>query len=109
MTLPTKLEKQLNETILGIHQSGEPLKRAQRSGELITDLQRVINNLAETRRKAIAEAVQWPGESLATVAAKLNLSKSAVAKLATPDLKDVIANDLRARLARGFNPPPLRP
>jgi len=106
MDIPVKLQQQLNAAISEAHQSGEPLRSAQRAGALITYLQGAIEQLAQLRREAIAEAVQWPGESMATVAAKLNLSKSAVAKLATPDIREIVATDLRARLARGFNPPP---
>jgi len=108
MAIPINLQKQLNAAIAGIHQCAEPLERARRGGELIEYLQQAINQVAENRRRAVAEAVQWPGESMATIAAKLGLSKSAVAKLATSDLRDDVANDLRTRLARGFNPPPLR-
>ncbi len=109
MDVPVKLQQQLNAAISGVHQSGEPVKTAQLAGALITYLQGAIEQLAQVRRQAVAEAVQWPGESMATVAAELNISKSAVAKLATPDMREIVASDLRARLARGFNPPPLPP
>lgn len=109
MDIPVKLQQQLNSAISGIHQSGEPVKTAQRASALMTYLQGAIEQLAQVRRLAVAEAVQWPGESMATVAEKLNISKSAVAKLATSDIREIVANDLRARLARGFNPPPLTP
>ena len=108
MAIPIQLEQQLNKAFSGIHQRRDPVNRAEDFGELIAYLQLKIEDLAKGRREAVAEAVQWPGESMATVAAKLKLSKSAVAKLATPDIRDVIANDLRTRLARGFNPPPSR-
>jgi len=109
MNTEVKLRQQLNAAISGIQQTGEPVRRAQHAGDLITYLQGAIEQLAQVRRNAIAEAVQWPNESMATVAAKLNLSKSAIAKLATPDIREVVANDLRARLTRGFNPPPALP
>jgi len=103
------LQRQLNEATSGIHQRRDPLERAKSAGELIEHLQRVINDdLAKIRREAIAEAVQWPNMSMAKVASELNLSKSTVAKLAAPDIRDSMANDLRERLARGFNPPPPR-
>lgn len=107
MDIPAKLQQQLNAAISEVHHGGEPLRSAQRAGALITYLQGAIEQLSQMRRRAVAEAVQWPNESMATVAAKLNLSKSAVAKLATPDIREIVAKDLRARLARGFNPPPL--
>jgi radical SAM superfamily enzyme with C-terminal helix-hairpin-helix motif len=109
MDIPIKLQQQLNDALSGVNQSGEPIHRAKRAGELKVYLQRVIDDLEQVRRRAIAEAINWPGESMATVAEKLNLSKSAIAKLATPDIREVISNDLRARLAKGYNPPPLRP
>lgn len=109
MAIPVKLEQQVNEMISSIHQERDPLRRAQRASDLVAWLQSEVEQLSRIRRDAIAEAVQWPNESMATVAKRLGLSKSAVAKLATPDIRDVIASDLRARLARGFNPPPPAP
>lgn len=108
MAIPMGLQKQVNGAISGLQQNRNPLQRSQLAGELMNYLKGVIDDLAEGQRESIAEAVNWPGESMATVATKLNLSKSAVAKLATPDIRDVIAKDLRARLAKGYNPPPPR-
>jgi hypothetical protein len=106
MSIPIVLQQQLNQAISGVHQRRDPIERARSAGELMEALQRVINDdLAKVRREAVAEAVQWPNMSMAKVALELNLSKSAIAKLATPDIRDVMASDLRTRLARGFNPP----
>jgi predicted transcriptional regulator len=107
--ISTQLQKELNKTISGVHQIREPVDRARAAVELITHLQQVIRDLSQGRREAIAEAVQWPGESMSTVAAKLEISKSAVAKLAPPVVRNAVADDLRTRLSRGFNPPPLGP
>jgi hypothetical protein len=103
-----KIEKTINEYILFVHQNRDPLARARLSDEATAKLRGAIEQLNETKRKAIAEAVQWPGASLSSVAKEMNLSKSAIAKLAPPSLKEVIGRDLRERLAGGFNPPPTR-
>jgi DNA-binding MurR/RpiR family transcriptional regulator len=104
--IPIALQQQLNQAISGIHQRSDPLDRARTAGELMEALQRTINDdLSKVRREAVAEAVQWPNMSMAKVALELNLSKSTIAKLATPDIRVMMANDLRTRLARGFDPP----
>jgi hypothetical protein len=108
MALPQNVERQLNAAISKIDQTREPVKRAKLLGDFIAALQAVINALADSRRRAIAEAVQWPGESLATVAESLGVSKSAIAKLVTPDIRETIGNDLRKRLAGGLQLPPQR-
>jgi hypothetical protein len=107
MSIPIPLQQQLNQAVSGIGQQRDPLERARRAGELIKQLQRFINgDLVKLRREAVAEALQWPNMSMAKVAIELEVSKSAIAKLATPDIREIIANDLRTRLKRGFNPPP---
>jgi hypothetical protein len=107
MPIPVTLQQQLNQAVSGVHQRRDPLERARAAGELMESLQQMINNdLAKVRREAVAEAVQWPNMSLSKVASELNVSKSAIAKLATPDIRVAMAADLRTRLARGFNPPP---
>jgi len=108
MSLPPNVERQLNAAISKIQQTRDVMQRAREYGELMAGLQGAINYLAEPRRRAITEAALLPGASLQSVADELNLSKSAVAKLVTPDLRQVIGDDLRKRLARGFNPPPQR-
>jgi hypothetical protein len=108
MALTQSVERQINAAISKIHQIREPVKRAKELGDLIADLQIVINALADSRRRAIAEAVQWPGASLATVAESLGVSKSAIAKLVTPDIREVVGNDLRKRLSGGLQLPPQR-
>ena len=108
MALPTNVERQLNAAISRIHQTRDVMRRAKDYGDLMAGLQSVINSLADPRRRAITEAALLPGASLQSVAYELGLSKSAVAKLVTPDLRQVIGEDLRKRLARGFNPPPQR-
>lgn len=109
MTQKVSLEMAVNDAIMGTHQISNPLERARRAGDLIEYLQRVVNSdLAPIRRRAVAEAIQWPNMSMAKVAVELGLSKSAVAKLAAPDIRNAVADDLRARLAKGFNPPPLQ-
>jgi len=108
MSLPPDVERQLNAAISKIHQTRDAMRRAKDYGDLIAGLQSSINSLADPRRRAITEVALLPGASLQSVADELGLSKSAVAKLVTPDLRQVIGEDLRKRLARGFNPPPQR-
>jgi hypothetical protein len=109
MTVPITLQQQINQAVSGLGQHRDALARAKRSTELLDYLQDVIKNqLSKIRREAVAEAVQWPDMSMAKVADELGISKSAVAKLVTPDLRTTMADDLRSRLANGFNPPPLR-
>jgi hypothetical protein len=109
-TTPTiALQQALNSEVLGTHQTQDPITRARRAGELTNYLMTVTEDLAEIRRKAVAEALEWPGGSMETVTAQLGLSRSAVVKLAPPDVRRKIADELRERLASGFNPPPLRP
>ena len=88
---------------MGVQQVRDPLERARSAGELMDRLRRVTNTeLADIRQKAIAEAVQWPNMSMGKVATELSLSKSAVAKLANPKLRTLVANDLRERLTEGI-------
>ena len=108
MALPPNLERQLNAAVSKIHQTRDVMRRAKDYGDLVAGLQIVINSLADARRRAITEAALLPGASLQSVADELGLSKSAVAKLVTPDLRRVIGDDLRKRLAQGFNPSPQR-
>jgi hypothetical protein len=84
------------------------MRRAKDYGDLITGLQAIINSLSDPRRRAITEAALLPNASLQTVADELGLSKSAVAKLVTPDLRQVIGDDLRKRLSGGLQLPPQR-
>jgi transcriptional regulator with PAS, ATPase and Fis domain len=81
MTVPIRVQQTVNEAVSGIHQCRDPLTRARKAGELTEYLQRRIDELAKTRRKAVAEAVQRPDMSMAKVASELDLSKSTVAKL----------------------------
>jgi hypothetical protein len=110
MSAPIRVEQALNEAILGLHQQqSNPIERARNAGELIEYLRTKIDgDLATIRRNAVAEATQWPNMSMAKVAAELNLPKSTVARLASPDIRQMVAKDLRTRLANGFNLPPAR-
>jgi uncharacterized protein YdbL (DUF1318 family) len=103
MTKPIALEQRLNDAVFGIHQCRKPLTRARNAGELIEFLQHYIDGLADTRRRAVAEAVQWPNMSMQKVADELNVSKSTIAKLASPGIRDDAARDIRARL-EGISP-----
>jgi hypothetical protein len=107
--LAQMVEMKVNEAVLGIHQTQNPITRAKRAGDLTDYLMARIEDLAAIRRRAVAEALEWPGGSMEKVTAELGVSRSAVVKLAPPDLRRQIAEELRERLARGFNPPPLRP
>ncbi len=107
MPIPHLLETQLNGAVLGVHQRSNPLQRARSAGELIDHLQRIIDQLAKMRRGAVAEAVLRPNMSMAKVAVELNLSKSTVAKLAAPDVRDVVASEMTARLDKGYSLAPL--
>ncbi len=108
-SLAQMVERKVNEAVLGIHQIQNPITRAKRAGDLTDYLMARIEDLAAIRRRAVAEALEWPGGSMEKVTAELGVSRSAVVKLAPPDLRRQIAEELRERLARGFNPPPLKP
>jgi len=108
MAMPPNVEKQLNAAISKIHQTRDAMRRAKEYGDLMAGLQGYINSLADPRRRAITEAALLPGASLQKVADELGVSKSAVAKLVTPDLREVIGNDLRKRLSGGLQLPPQR-
>ena len=99
------LEVAVDDAVREVHQISSPLERARRAGELIEYLQCVVDDdLAQARQRAVAEAVQWPDMSMAKVAVALGLSKSAVAKMAGPDVRTAVAADLRARLTASFKP-----
>lgn len=98
------LESQLNGAILGVHQHSNPFSRAKSAGEVIEHLQGVIDQLANIRREAVAEAVLRPNMSMAKVASELNLSKSTIAKLAAPGVRSVVASDMTERLDKGYSP-----
>jgi hypothetical protein len=53
----------------------------------------------------VAEAVLRPNMSMARVAEQLNLSKSSIAKLASPILRQTVATDMVARLNSGYTSP----
>jgi AraC-like DNA-binding protein len=102
-----QLQQQLNRAVSQVMQYRNPFERAKHAGELMERLQIIVNTeLAKIRREAVAEALHWPNMSMAKVATELGVSKSTVAKLASPDLREAIASDVRARLQKGFNPPP---
>ena len=106
MTEIGPLEAAVNDAVMSVHQVRNPLEQARQAGELIDYLQCVADSdLAQTRRLALAEAVQWPAMSMAKVANELGMSKSAVARLAAPHLRKAVAVDLRARLVEGHKPP----
>jgi hypothetical protein len=83
-----------------------PLLRAKRQGELLGYLQDVITQLAHARRRTIAEALEMPGASMGQVTSELGISRSAVVKLATPDLREQMAQGLIERINRGLQLPP---
>ncbi len=99
------LETQLNQSVSSVHQRRDPIARANAAGEVMERLQGTIAQLADIRREAVAEAVLRPNMSMAKVAEQLNLSKSSIAKLASPVLRQTVATDMVARLNSGYTPP----
>jgi hypothetical protein len=103
---PTELELNLHRALVaaisGLGQMSDPLSRAAAGTRLIGEVQRRLSELADMRARAVAEAVQWPGQSLATVAESLELSKQAVARLVTPTLREEAASEMRQRLTAAF-------
>jgi hypothetical protein len=97
------LHRALIAAISGLGQIRDPLQRARAGTRLIGEVQQRLSELAEVRARAVAEAVQWPGQSLATVAESLDLSKQAIARLVTPTLKKETASEMRQRLAASFD------
>lgn len=103
------VQRAVDDELMLIGQMSNPLSRAKRAGELIQYLLNRTNQVAEMRRRAVAEALEWPGTSMEHVTSELGLSRSAVTKLAPPDLRAQMAENLRQRLANGLNLPPQRP
>ena len=99
------LQKALNQATSGLGQVTDPLKRAREAAEVLGALQRAVVDVATIRRNAVAEALERPDMSLAKVAATLNVAKSTIAKLAPRYLREAIANNLRAPVAKGLNLP----
>jgi len=95
-----ELQQRMNAELSGIGQMQNAISRAKREGELLNYLQNVVRDLAERRRRTIAEALVMPGATMAQVTSQLNLSRSAVVKLATPDLRVQMAKELTLQIAR---------
>jgi len=85
----------VSQAVMGLSQVRDPLQRAAIGGDLIQILERALKSVSEQRQKAIAEALLWPGMSMAKLAAELGLSKSYVGKLAPMEVRQRVAGEMK--------------